>query len=412
MLGNATPREARVEKRNLAIFFFAGCFSTMTDGCHVRACQDIEMLLALGWRVAVYSYRNHHQWPWNAKGIETFRARFPGVDLVLDDWNWKLAFIQKLKGLIAYLGSWPATRALRTWLPMLTPEFDRLQRDPDLKLALVSYPWGISHLNGSPGPRMIVDTHDLAALELIGDNPSGQPDTRSMLVLKRELFYLGQADEIWSISYSEGQFLKSLLEGERVRIVPPSLRSWNVAAATDVPPVYDLVFVGSNNRWNGDAISGFLSAYGGWNLPLKIAIAGSVCRDRRLSAQNGVELLGFVDDLAALYAQARAAICPVEGTGTKIKLIEALSAGRPVFAAPGALKGLLPGYENCVLPLERRTVATLLGDPAALAAAQAAARHYARAYSFDRVVAETSEGLAGDPALAGASPSIPAISSR
>lgn len=401
-----------MEKRNLAIFFFAGCFSTVTDGCHVRACQDLEMLLALGWRVAVYSYRNHHQWPWSAKGIETFRDRFPGVELVLDDWNWKLAFLQKLKGVIAYFGGWPATRALRTWLPLLTPEFDRLQRDPDLKLALVSYPWGISHLNGSPGPRMIVDTHDLAALELIGDTPAGQPSTRSMLTLKRELFYLGQADEIWSISYSEGQFLKSLLERERVRIVPPALRSWGVAAATDTTSVYDLVFVGSNNRWNGDAISNFLNAYGGWNLPLKIAIAGSVCRDTRLVAGNGVELLGFVDDLASLYAKARAAICPVEGTGTKIKLIEALSAGRPVFAAPGALTGLLPGHEDCVLPLDRQSIVTLLGNPAALSSAREAARRYARAYSFERVVAETSEGLAGEPVAAIGIPSVRAISSR
>jgi len=397
-----------LEKRNLAIFFFAGCFSTMTDGCHVRACQDLEMLLALGWRVAVYSYRNHRQWPWNAKGIDTFRARFPGVDLVLDEWNWKLAFVQKLKGAIAYFGSWPGNRALRTWLPRLTPEFDRLQRDPDLKLALVSYPWGISHLNGTPGPRMIVDTHDLAALEAA---PAGRLNARSMLTLKRELFYLGQADEIWSISYGEGQFLRSMLARERVRIVPPSLRSWNMPAAAEAQPVYDLVFVGSNNRWNGDAISGFLSAYAKWNLPLKIAIAGSVCRDQRLAAGNGVELLGFVDDLASLYAKARAAICPVEGTGTKIKLIEALSAGRPVFAAPGALTGLLPGYEDCVLPLDRESIAALLGNPAALGAAQEAALRYAEAYSFDRVVAETSEGLAGEPTTTG-SPSMPAMSSR
>lgn len=401
-----------MEKRNLAVFFFAGCFSTVTDGCHVRACQGIEMLLALGWRVAVYSYRNHRQWPWDTKGIATFHARFPGVELVLDDWNRRLAFVQKVKGVMSYFGGRPATRALNTWLPMLTPGFDRLRRDPGLKLALVSYPWGISHLNGPPGPRMIVDTHDLAALELIGDAPAGQAGLRAMLVLRRELFYLGLADEIWSISFSEGQFLKTLLERERVRIVPPALQSWTKTTPADAPFVYDLVFIGSDNRWNGDAISRFLDAWSGWNLPLKIAIAGSVCRDRRLSAGNGVELLGFVDDLASLYAKARAAICPVEGTGTKIKLIEALSAGRPVFAAPGALTGLLPGYEHCVLPLDRGSVAALLGDRLALASAQKAARHYARAYSFDRVVAETSGGLAGEPATAMGNPSILAISSR
>src|SRR5690606_7804623 len=122
------------------------------------------------------------------------------------------------------------------------------QRDPDLKLALVSYPWGISHLNGTPGPRMIVDTHDLSALEAMAGAPDGRLNARSMLTLRRELFYLGQADEIWSISYGEGQFLRSMLARERVRIVPPSLRSWTMKAAAKAQPVYDLVFVGSNNR--------------------------------------------------------------------------------------------------------------------------------------------------------------------
>src|SRR5690606_40926722 len=57
--------------------------------------------------------------------------------------------------------------------------------------------------NGSPGPHIIVDTHDLAALERIQDDPPGRPGPRSILTLKRELFYLGEVDEIWSTSYSE-----------------------------------------------------------------------------------------------------------------------------------------------------------------------------------------------------------------
>jgi len=401
-----------VEKRSLAIFFFAGCFSAVTDGCHVRACQGVEMLLALGWRVVVYSYRNHHQWPWNPKGIEAFRTRFPGAELVLDDWSRKLAIVQKFKGLISYLGGRPAARALRTHLPGLTPEFDRLLRDPDLKLALVSYPWGMSHLNGSPGPHIIVDTHDLAALERIQDDPPGRPGPRSILTLKRELFYLGEVDEIWSTSYSEGLFLKSLLERDRVRIVPPALQGWSDPRPAGVAPTYDLVFVGSNNRWNPSAISGFLNSYAGWGLPLKIAIAGSVCRDKRVAAASGAELLGFVDDLNLLYASTRAVICPVEGTGTKIKIIEALSAGRPVFAAPGAFTGLLPGYEDCVFPLTRESVAAVLGDSRALAAAQVEALRYARAYSFEHVVAETRSGLAGAAETFVASPSALAMSSR
>jgi glycosyltransferase involved in cell wall biosynthesis len=380
----------------LVVFFFPGCFVNMTDGCHVRACQDLEMLIAAGQRVAVYSYRNHVQWPWGPAEIDAFHARFPDVKLVLDEWTPVLALSQKIKSIAAYLGGKVGVWIQGLPLPGLTPGLDGLRRDGGLKLAVVSYPWGVSQLNGRPAERMIIDTHDLSALERIQGRAPGRLGVASLLSLKRELFYLSLADEVWSISYGERWFLQAFLGGGRVRLVPPALSKWTgPVPKTDRAPAYDLVFVGSNNRWNGDAITSFLKASACWEPSHKIAIAGSVCRSDqvRAAARPGVELLGYVDDLNALYSDTRAAICPVEETGTKIKLIEALRAGRPVFAAPGALTGLVPGYEDCVFPLQRESIDRVLGNPASLAAAEAAARRYSEAYRFERVAGDVRNAI-------------------
>lgn len=60
----------------------------------------------------------------------------------------------------------------------------------------------------------------------------------------------------------------------------------------------------------------------------------------RWSAIPGVEVVGFVDDLHAEYAQALACVAPIDsGSGTCIKTIEALLHGRCCLATPFAARG-------------------------------------------------------------------------
>jgi hypothetical protein len=154
-------------------------------------------------------------------------------------------------------------------------------------------------------------------------------------------------------------------------------------------PEFDLLFIGSDNRWNADALTAFLQTFACWTRHWRLAIAGNVAKNARVQAGAeripNVALLGFQDDLVGLYRRTRAVICPVEGTGTKIKIVEALVAARPVFAEPGSVRGLMPGHERCVFPLEEGAVAAVLDDDKALDEARAACRIYAETYSFERV---------------------------
>lgn len=56
---------------------------------------------------------------------------------------------------------------------------------------------------------------------------------------------------------------------------------------------------------------------------------------------EGVRLLGFVDDIEAVYAQAGVVICPIlTGGGTRVKLIEAALRGKPIVSTTLGAEGL------------------------------------------------------------------------
>ncbi len=66
------------------------------------------------------------------------------------------------------------------------------------------------------------------------------------------------------------------------------------------------------------------------------------------SEEAGIEVCGFVDDLSAVYGEARLVVCPVRfGSGTRIKVLEAASYARPVVSTEVGAEGLAfaPGRE-------------------------------------------------------------------
>ena len=65
--------------------------------------------------------------------------------------------------------------------------------------------------------------------------------------------------------------------------------------------------------------------------------------DLRVLCANtkGVEALGFVEDLEAQYERCHCVVVPIySGTGTSVKMVEAMSLGRAVVATPCGARGL------------------------------------------------------------------------
>jgi glycosyltransferase involved in cell wall biosynthesis len=121
---------------------------------------------------------------------------------------------------------------------------------------------------------------------------------------------------------------------------------------------------------------------------------------------EGVRLLGFVDDIEAIYAQASVVICPIlTGGGTRVKLIEAALRAKPIVSTTLGAEGLgfTDGREArlCDTP-ERFAQACLelMADTAQATAQGAAARSFAQQhYDRDRIAealaAQCRQQLAG-----------------
>lgn len=82
------------------------------------------------------------------------------------------------------------------------------------------------------------------------------------------------------------------------------------------------------------------------NATLRIAGSGPIDRVRAAAAGvAGVEVLGFVESLVGELTLARAVIVPIwVGGGTRIKVLEALAAARPVVGTPLGVERI--GFEN------------------------------------------------------------------
>ena len=74
---------------------------------------------------------------------------------------------------------------------------------------------------------------------------------------------------------------------------------------------------------------------------LSIVGAGASPELRAGCEGDGVEFLGFVPDVLDVLRRSTVFVCPMrEGTGIKVKLLEAMASGLPIVATPLALEGI------------------------------------------------------------------------
>ena len=154
----------------------------------------------------------------------------------------------------------------------------------------------------------------------------------------------------------------------RLEIVPIGVDLVSPAAVAPGPP--RLAFTGTlNYRPNADAVLYFcreifprvrrrhpdlrLQIIGGGASP-ELA---SACR-----AIDGVDLLGFVPDVFQVLRGATIFVCPMrQGTGIKVKLLEAMACGLPIVASPLALEGMPEAEDGRHLRVAASTDAFVAG---------------------------------------------------
>ncbi|WP_343746874.1 glycosyltransferase [Chitinophaga sp.] len=180
----------------------------------------------------------------------------------------------------------------------------------------------------------IIDTHDLESSLL-----QHEPGFDVSVALGDELRRLELYDQVWAISPEESYFFSQFL-GDRVKYIPMMLPD-PIPVSSKTTPEYDLVYVASDNAKNIMSAAWFFSeVYPLLSPDIRLAVVGTITAHVPKDLPN-VTLVPYVQHLETMYVNARVALSPMlEGTGVKVKVVEALSHGLPVVCTERGTDGL------------------------------------------------------------------------
>ncbi|MBV9749969.1 MAG: glycosyltransferase [Acetobacteraceae bacterium] len=268
---------------------------------------------------------------------------------------------------------------------------ESLARGPDLVLASRLLAMRAFMRTGMRPPRLFLDLDDIehkarlrAALAPPFWPGKALYTTHIPPIILAERRAVRMAEAAFVCSELDRRYLRRLGMGRNVEVVPNGLP----VPPEPAPPAPDptVLFLGTYGyQPNCDAADRLIRQI--WPLvrakvpEARLLIAGKgpeqIASFR--SAPPGVTFTGFVDDLDQLYAGSRVVACPITaGGGTRLKLVEAASYGRPMVSTRVGAEGLdfLDGEEillrdgdaefagACVVLLRDQAMCARLGDAA------------------------------------------------
>ena len=250
------------------------------------------------------------------------------------------------------------------------------------------------------GPSTAILAHDVFALRAETLAALGRPPDFEPGMIARETAAFRAADLVLAIKPEEEAHVRAVAPGTAAATLPFAVEIPDTDLAAPRPPV--ALFVGATNPPNVDALAWLLAEI--WPLvrarrpDARLRVVGRVAESHAGPWPEGAEPVGFVDDLGAEYAGARAVLAPIRfGSGVKIKLVEGLAHGLPGVATPAGAEGLV-ALPARVLRIAAGAeafadaLAAVLDDPdpggARAAARTAVAAHYAREAVARRLAAD------------------------
>jgi putative sugar O-methyltransferase len=211
----------------------------------------------------------------------------------------------------------------------------------------------------APRAKIIFNTVDLHFLRMIREAKlSGDESALALANEMRdsELASIRTADATIVLSTYESELLRRELPSARIHVLP-LLR--DIPETLDVPGFQDradILFMGTfQHPPNRDAVIYFTKEI--WPLirrelpEARFLIVGSaITSDVQALQGDGVEVLGFVENLDPLLRRCRISVIPLRyGAGLKGKLATSMQAGLPAVSTSIGVEGLKLTFQPCVL---------------------------------------------------------------
>jgi glycosyltransferase involved in cell wall biosynthesis len=365
---------------NPVIVYFSGSFTSRSNGAHVRTDGLVRWLATRFKKVVLYSFAEHPEEPWTDAARAEFAARYPDVELIIDPASPRHALTIRAKAVAHTVAPTLGRRIFARGAK--GAGFQRLAGTHPQAVFIANYVDAVAQVPGLPLERTIIDTHDLKFIKRAKRRGESVVSLRGLTRFRSEIGMLDLVAGNIGITLAETQFLRSVIADRPVHYVPTYESVAGQALPPAGPDAADFLFVGSANDPNIAGFCAFVDENRDWLSAYRLSVCGRICSvpavRERLAGLPRAKVLGFVEDLADVYREARACLSPVDGTGLKIKVLEALSYGRPVFASRHSMDGLPSGYGRAVFPIDRERMEAFVADPQAVArGAEAAARYYA-----------------------------------
>ena len=160
-------------------------------------------------------------------------------------------------------------------------------------------------------------------------------------LMDEEIVRLRYFDDIFCISNDERIFYEKIT-GKNIYFLPHLLSENIVPVSTPfLDRKWDVFFIGFNNLFNVTGLEWFIDkVYPLLNKNIKILFVGSAAQEVKIKYSN-IDILPFVPDLHGIYENVKVAICPMfQGTGMKVKVVEAMAKGLPVVCNERGVDGM------------------------------------------------------------------------
>ncbi|MGL4759110.1 MAG: glycosyltransferase family 4 protein [Patescibacteria group bacterium] len=193
----------------------------------------------------------------------------------------------------------------------------------------------------------VIDTHDRfgGRAELLKRNGI-EPDF-FYTTPEQEVIALNRADVVIAIQEEEAEYYRSITSAEVVvigHVLEETTWQWSLPEITTEKRPLRIGYFGSGNSLNRKSINQFLEAYyENKELVFKseLILAGSICQNLKIPENIQATLMGKIDQITDFYSAVDIAINPmIDGTGLKIKTIEALNFGVPIVSTVSGSDGL------------------------------------------------------------------------
>ncbi|SCH69135.1 glycosyltransferase [uncultured Bacteroides sp.] len=325
------------------LFVYPHNFLECNMGTNIRVYSLAKELNSQGYKIDLYAFRNFLS---TYDNFDEMNRRDRIVDtLYLYDYRNTLLFRKKTK-FQRYLSRVLHNEELENWVtPCMLKQFNEITSSVVYDYIIMFYVYtadlvATSNYRGSASKIYFME--DLLS---VAHFVSGRNKYIGGL-LNSEIKRISYFDKVVCISSDEKTLFEKLLPNKRFYFLP-HLISKKDLKNRPVNKVMRVLFIGYDNEYNIEGMQWFFkNVYSHILVNIEIIVVGKVVKYIDCDYTN-LKKIEYVEDLHELYSKVDIVICPLQnGTGMKIKVIEAMSYGIPIVCTSRGVDGLPDKNKN------------------------------------------------------------------